>query len=121
MDALYTLTQDRLDELLDTWTRWMRETPEKVMGLGYPSKAIGCDEEPWGYWEHTAQEEYEAMEYGKAEAVNAAIEDLENLQRMAVHHKHLSAVFRFLRADVEDCYGAARQTLLVVLPRRGVY
>lgn len=117
----FELTEGRLDELLHVWSRWMREPPEIVMDLGYPSTATGCRSEPWGYWEDTAQIEYEQMEYGKAEAVNVAIEQLEPLQRMAVHHTHCVAVFRFARADLEDCYCAARQALRVVLPSRGVY
>ena len=117
----YTLTHERLDELLMTWTRWMMETPEKVLGLGYPSQAIACESKAWGYWEDTAAQEYEAMEYGLAEAVNAAIEDLEPLHRIAVHHEHLAAVFSFARADIGECYWAARQALRAVLPMRGVY
>lgn len=117
----FELSEGRLDELLLTWERWMREPTEKVMGLGYPAQATGCHAEPWGYWEDTAQLEYEAMEYGLAEAVNAAIEDLEPLQRIAVHHEHLAAVFSFARADIGECYWAARQALRAVLPMRGVY
>jgi hypothetical protein len=117
----FEITDGRLDELLTIWERWMRESTEKVMGLGYPAQATGCHVEPWGYWEDTAQLEYEAMEYGQAESINAAIEDLEPLQRMAIHHEHLAAVFRFVREDIEECYCAARQALRAVLPMRGVY
>jgi hypothetical protein len=99
----------------------MHEPADKVMGLGYPGVATGCHGEPWGYWEDTSQHEYEAMEYGKAEAVNAAIEDLAPMERLAVFHEHLSAVFTFKRASLEDCYYAARQTLRVWLPSRGIY
>lgn len=119
--ALYQLDENRLDELLAVWERWMNETPDKVFGLGYPSQATGCHPEPWGYWEDTSQLEYEAMEYGKAEAVNAAIDDLPTIQQMAVYHKHLAAVFVFKRHDLDEQYCAARQALRVVLPARSVY
>src|SRR5687767_5402647 len=106
--CLYELTEDRLDELLDTWSRWMRESPAVVLCLGYPATATGCRSEPWGYWEDTSEHEYQQMEYGKSETVNAVIEDLDPPQRLAIHHKHLSAVYRFVRADLEESYYAAR-------------
>lgn len=118
---VYELEDRRLDELLYTWERWMRESADQVFGLGYPAQATGCHVEPWGYWEDTSQLEYEAMEYSKAEAVHAAIDDLPTLQQMAVYHKHLAAVYVFKRTDLEAEYCAARQTLRVVLPQRAVY
>lgn len=117
----FELDDSRLDELLKIWERWMREDSAKVLGLGYPSQAVGCHAEPWGYWEDTAQLEYEEMEYSKAESVNAVINDLPLIQQMAVYHKHLVAVYRFKRESLEDHYCAARETLRVVLPSRSVY
>lgn len=121
-DAItYELDERRLDELLKVWERWMSESPAQILGLGYPAQATGCHPEPWGYWEDTAQHEYEAMEYSKAEAVNAAIDDLPTVQQMAVYHRHLAAVFVFKRGDLELTYYEARQALRVVLPQRSVY
>ena len=117
----YELDERRLDELLTIWERWMAETPAQVFGLGYPSQATGCHPEPWGYWEDTAQHEYEAMEYSKAEAINAAIDELPTIQQMAVYHKHYAAVFTLKRLDLDDQYWYARQTLRVALPARSVY
>lgn len=120
-ELTYELDERRLDELLKIWERWMHESPTLVLGLGYPAQATGCHPEPWGYWEDTSQHEYEAMEYSKAEAVNAAIDDLPQPQQMAVYHQHLAAVFVFKRLDLDGQYCAARQTLRVVLPARGTY
>lgn len=117
----FELSEDRLDELLRIWERWMHEPTEKVMELGYPEQATGCHVDPWGYWEDTSALQLEAMEYAKAESVNAAIDDLEPLHRMAIHHKHLAAVFAFHRANLDDQYWEARQALRVVLPGRSIY
>ena len=117
----FELDERRLDELLKIWERWMSESPAQVFGLGYPAQATGCHPEPWGYWEDTAQHEYEALEYSKAEAINAAIDDLPTIQQMAVYHHHRAAVFVFKRADLDEKYWEARQTLRVGLPARGVY
>lgn len=120
-DRLFELDNKRLDELLKIWERWMHESPAHVLGLGYPAQATGCHPEPWGYWEDTSQLEYDAMEYSKAEAINAAIDDLPRPQQMAVYHEHLAAIFVFRRLDLDEQYCAARQTLRVVLPARSVY
>lgn len=117
----YELSEARLDELLRIWERWMHEPTDKVMELGYPAQATGCHAEPWGYWEDTSQLEEEAMEYAKAEAVGAVIDDLPLPQRMAVYHEHLAAVFTFHRGSLKEHYCAARQALRVVLPARTVY
>ncbi len=111
----------RVGELLAIWEGWMLTPAKDVMELGYPKTATGCHSEPWGYWEHTFQDECDAMEYGKAEAVNAAIDDLETLQQMAIYHRHLAAVYHFRRSNLEEVYCAARLMLGKILPSRGVY
>lgn len=115
------LDERRLDELLDIWAKWMREPAGMIMRLEYPSKAAACVSRPWGYWEDTSEELAYRYEYGKADAVNACIDDLSTDQQMAVYHRHLYAVYRFNRANLDDVYAAARQTLRVRLPKRGVY
>jgi hypothetical protein len=116
-----TLDDYRVGELLAVWERWMLQPAKDVMELGYPKTACGCHSEPWGYWEHTFQDECDEMENAKADAVNAAIDDLETLQQMAVYHKHLAGVYRFNRNNLDGVYNAARLALAYSLPARGVY
>jgi hypothetical protein len=99
----------------------MKASAKSEMRLGYPKKVAGFINKPAGYWEHTFGEMCDQVEEAKAEAVNAAIEDLETAQQMAVYHKHLFAVFKFERLDVESVYQKAREALAVMLPKRTVW
>ena len=99
----------------------MKESSRHVMRLGYPGRASACHAEAWGYWPHTADENFEKSEANKAEAINAAIDDLSSAEQMSIYHKHLYAVFRFARLDVDEVYQQARDRLAVVLPRRLIY
>lgn len=122
MSAIPKILDDyRVGELLDVWERYMKASAENVMELGYPKKSVGLRTEPWGYWEDTFDLMCDEVEWGKAEAVNAAIDDLEQSQQMSIYHKHLYAVFRFNRLDLEHVYQAARDTLAIVLPRKAIY
>lgn len=98
----------------------MKASAKAVMNLGV--ELPNCyNSAPWGYWEDTFQIMCEEMELSKAPAVNAAIDDLDPIEQMAIHHKHLYAVFKFHRHDLEDIYQKGRDRLAVVLPQRGIY
>lgn len=117
MNACLPLNLDagRLDELLDLWAGWMRSN-QPLRELWYPDKACGC---VGGGYSQTFEDMLEASDSRSAEAVDGAIESLSPIQRCAVMHKHLYAVFRF--RDLESHYREARDALAVGLPMRGIY
>jgi len=105
----------RLDELLSLWARWMRSS-QPFRELWYPDQAAGCV----GGGNSTSFEEMvEIAELRQAEAVNGAIDSLQPNEQSAIYHFHLAAVYRMW--ELEDVYLAARATLSVVLPQRGIY
>lgn len=110
------LPADRLDALLDLWTRFMR-SGEDVRELWYPDSACGC---VGGGYSQTFDDMVEAVDARLAESVNAAIDSLPVVEQCAISHKHLWAVYRF-REPVVVVYQRARDALAIVLPARGVY
>lgn len=111
----------RVGELLDIWERSMKEPARHVMQLGYPGRAHGLRSEPWGYWEHTFDEMCDEAEWAKADGVNAAIDSMDTQHQMSIYHKHLYAVYKFSRLDLEAIYQQARDILGVELPKRLIY
>lgn len=109
------LEDGRLDELLDLWAAWMRSTSH-LRELWYPDGACGC---VGGGYSQSFEDMVIAADQRAAEAVDACIESLTSVQRCAVLHKHLYAVFRF--RDLENAYLEARTALALGLPMRGVY
>ncbi len=85
--------------------------------LWYPDQACGCVGGGYGL---SYEDLLEANDKLHAESVGAAIDDLPPIEQCAVFHVHLSSVFRG-RAPMEKTYEAARYTLRVVLPQRGIY
>jgi hypothetical protein len=110
------LGERRLDELLDLWASWMRSS-QPLRDLWYPDGACGC---VGGGYSLTFDDMVEAADQRAADAVNAAIESLRPIEQCAVTHIHLFAVYRF-REPVEHVYLAARDTLRIALPARGIY
>jgi hypothetical protein len=118
--SVVELEDTRVGELLSLWERWMREGAKSTLELGPALNCESFNSTPWGYWEHTSQEQYESLEYALAPKVNASIEDLETVEQMAVYHYHLAAVFRFNRADIGEIYDRARRKLVWIMPRHGI-
>ena len=112
------LDEGRLDELLNLWERWMSPGAKSVMDLGYPNTATGC---VGGGYSTSFEDMVDQADGRAAEAVNAAIEGLPMAQQAAVYNKHLFSVYRFHRGYQAEHYDAARQTLRVVLPQKGIY
>lgn len=109
------LEDSRLDQLLELWAGWMRSS-QPLRELWYPDGACGC---VGGGYSQSFEDMLEAADSRSAEAVDACIESLPTIQRCAVMHKHLYAVFRF--RDLENHYLDARTALGLGLPVRGVY
>lgn len=110
------LGEARLDELLDMWARWMGSS-QPYRDLWYPDGACGC---VGGGYSLTFEDMLESADARVVEAVDGAIESLEPIQRCAITHYHLAAVFRF-RGDAKKIYLEARAALRVALPGRAVY
>ncbi len=109
------LDEGRLDQLLELWAGWMRSS-EPLRELWYPDGACGC---VGGGYSQTFDDMVLASDQRAAEAVDAVIEGLSALPKLAVMHKHLYAVFKF--SDLETHYLDARTALGIELPMRGVY
>jgi len=109
------LDAGRLDQLLELWVIWMRSS-QPLRDLWYPDGACGC---VGGGYSQSFDDMVLASDLRAAEAVDACIESLATLQKLAVMHKHLYSVFRF--SDLESHYLDARTALSLVLPQRGVY
>jgi hypothetical protein len=106
------MTDDRLSELLDVWAEWMQE-PSGPRGHARRSAVLAT----------TASTDFEEMvedvDRMQAKAVNAAIEDLPMVERVAVHHVKLASVWR-LRYSIQAVYGSACAMLKVSLTERGI-
>lgn len=113
---LLELDQRRLDELLYLWERFMKSS-QPYRELWYPDGATGC---VGGGYSQSFEDMVEAADSRAAEAVNAAVDDLEGLEQAAVYHVHLNVMYGFLES-VESVYARARQQLAVWLPGRGIY
>ena len=104
----------RIDWHLDNWARYMRERDVdelecKIVDV-YQSANADFDDM------------CDAMERRIAVAMDALVSDLPLAEKVAVHHKHLSAVWRFNRpgSSMEDVYQSARENLSEGLRRKGI-
>lgn len=113
---LLELDERRLDELLYLWERFMKSS-QPYRELWYPDGACGC---VGGGYSQSFDDMVEAADSRAAEAVNAAIEDLEGVAQAAIYHMHLGVMYGFVE-DVDSAYGRGRRQLAVWLPCRGVY
>lgn len=111
-DAVEDLRQrmSRLHALMDEWVVWCRRDVPRV---GFPSHsalivgAAGCPQE-------------RAIS-GRAELVDAAVEDLSPIHRAAVLRRYgVAAVWRFPRDNYAEVLEAALSSLIVGLRRKGV-
>lgn len=107
------MSDDRLSWHLWNWARWHRLDPSR---LGYPRKASG------GAQCYT-NTDFDAMcntaDDACAEAVEAAINDLPMMEKVAIHHYHLYAVYRS-REPIEPIYNRACDAVKKTLTRRGI-
>lgn len=112
------MTDDRLQWHLDNWASWHMARGQSLGG-GYPTRASG------GVRSIASQDfdtMVEAADIHCAEAVEAILDGCTVVQRCAVHHFHLGAVFRFPRPGLgaEIAYRAAREAVRAGLVRRGI-
>lgn len=104
---------DRLEDVLRNWSAWMRAY-EPVDAYPAHSAVLST-----GGASQTFEVMCEALDAWLAKATDAAIQDLSAVQRCAIHHEYLSAVFRF-REDFQKALESARSALRAKLVLRHV-
>ena len=113
MSVAPQLSAERLDWHLWNWARWMDGT---LIGSGHRNTASGG---AVGYGSMSFEEMCARSDAICAEAVNAAIEDLPLLQKLAVHHVIMASVFR-MRGNPHDYFEEAKPTLARTIYARGI-
>ena len=104
---------DRLDMHLETWAAWMHsEQPAR----GYPRKSCGF---VGGGYNTDFDTMVEAADMRVAQIVNALVDGLEPILRLALHRRYLHAVYRF--KDYPERLLEARETIRMGLRKRGVW
>ena len=110
------MPEARLEWHFDNWRRYMRK--EDVTD-GYPGKAAGC---VGGGYSQSFDDMVDAADIRCAMIVDALVNSLTPIERAAVYHKYLYAVFRYGRAgNLEQSLRRARLKVAEWLAVRGVY
>lgn len=110
------MSKERVEWHLWNWERWMFRRGGIFRSMWYPGKASGgmgrshCSD---------FDEMVEAIDRRCAKAVDAAIYDLPQPQRLAIHHKHLGSVYR-VRCDLDTTYAEACVGVGRELAKRGI-
>lgn len=106
----------RLEFHFDNWKRWMKKDD---VTDGAPGKAAGC---VGGGYSRTFDEMVDAADIRCAMIVDALVSSLTPVERAAVNHKYLYAVFRYGRgASLDQSLERARLKIAQWLVIRGVY
>lgn len=104
----------RVDFHLENWRLWMRH-PE--LRLECPPKSLGFV----AGGNYTSLEDWEAeCDAMAAKAVDTLITDLTPVERCALHHRYLHAVFRFSGKPYIEALGSARDAIGRGLRRWGI-
>lgn len=107
------MTPADVERHLANWSSWMR-TGGGVRGYAHQTPGILTGN--LNSWEDLC----ETCDKAAARATDASIEDLPNLERVAIHHYHLAAVWRFNRETVEIVYDRAVDALSYTLSAKGL-
>lgn len=105
----------RLEWHFDNWRRWMRKDD---VTDGAPSKACGC---VGGGYSQTFDDMVDAADVRCARIMDALVNSLTPVERAAIYHEYLYAVFRSARFDLKRTLEQARLRLAAWLVQRGVY
>jgi hypothetical protein len=111
------MTEQRLDWHLENWAEW--HFRHNKVGYGAPSRAgsgLGRSHRT------TFEDMVESADTRCAEAVEASVDDLTPIERFAVHHVHLAAVYRFPREarGHQEAYERARAKIKRGLGSRSI-
>lgn len=101
---------DRMRAVMEEWADWMRVDDSRIGFPGHSALVRGapaCS--------------YERADSGRAELVDAAVSDLEPIQRAAIQRRYrVCAVWRFPRHNYAEVLDKAHTSLLVLLRKKGV-
>ena len=98
------MSEARLEWHFDNWRRYMRR--DSVTD-GYPGKAAGC---VGGGYSQSFDDMADASDVRCARVLDALVSSLEHMERAAVYHQYLYAVFRHGR-DPDEAKGMLKQAL----------
>ena len=105
----------RLEWHFDNWKRWMKND---TIVDGYPGKAAGCI---GGGYSQTFDDMADAQDVRVARIVDALVSSLTHVERAAICHKYLYAVFRHGRGELDKALERGRFRIAAWLVIRGVY
>jgi len=108
------MPEARLEWHFDNWRRWMRKDD---VGEGYPRSAAGC---VGGGYSQTFDDMVDAADVRCARIFDSLVNSLSPVERAAVYHVHLYAVFRFPRG-LDEAIASGRLKVAGWLVQRGVY
>lgn len=108
------MSEGRLEWHFDNWRRYMRKDD---VTDGYPRKAAGC---VGGGYSQTFDEMADASDIRVAKIVDSLVSSLTPIERAAIYHQYLYAVFRY-RNGLEIPLQRARYRVAAWLVVRGVY
>lgn len=109
------MSEARLEWHFDNWRRWMRQ--DSVTD-GAPGKAAGC---VGGGYSQTFDDMADAQDIRVARVLDALVNSLTPLERAAVYHQYLYAVFRHGRDALQQALDTSRVRIARGLVERGVY
>lgn len=107
------MSPERLDVLLEIWADWVHQGSWVD---GYPARAAAVRSLAGPDFD----EMVEASDEQLAQSVQAGIDSLALHHQAALSHRYTEAVWRFPRMEFALVLQDARQSLMVVLNRRGV-
>lgn len=105
----------RLEWHFDNWKRYMRK--DEVTD-GYPRRAAGCI---GGGYSQSFDDMVDAQDARVARIVDALVTSLEPIERAAIYHRYLYAVFRHGRDQMDAALQRGRMRIAGWLVTRGVY
>lgn len=114
-DMIGGMSEGRLEWHFDNWRRYMRKDD---VTDGYPGKAAGC---VGGGYSQTFDDMADASDVRVARVLDALVSSLTPIERAAIYHQYLYAVFRPARERLEDILARARYRIATWLVARGVY
>lgn len=109
------MTINRLEFHFDNWRRWMRKDD---VTEGAPRSAAGC---VGGGYSQSFDDMADASDIRCARIVDALVSSLTPLERAAIYHEYLYAVFRHGRDQLDEALNRARSRIAAWLVIRGVY
>lgn len=105
----------RLEWHADNWRRFMRKDD---VTEGYPRTAAGC---VGGGYSQTFDDMVDAQDVRVARVFDSLVNSLTPVERAAIYHEYLYAVFRFPRGNFEEALERGRYRIAAWLVIRGVY